>query len=161
MQVMGPRMRSRMFFVAAAILVCVANARADDAAAPAPDEVPPASGRVWFYRTAPRATPGVWQDIYLDGYARAKARPDVVYRGAVPAGQHVVKIMGNALQFELPAGGAAFIRSDVDKALFGKGIYPVLVDAETARRELQDKGVDVERPASGTAPDALSQPAAE
>ena len=150
-----------MLWVAAAMLLCVASTQADDTVAPTPQASPPASGRIWFYRTAPRSTPGVWQDIYLDGYARAKARPDMVYRGNVAAGHHVVKIMGNALEFELPDGGAVFIRADVDGALFGKGIYPVLVDAETARRELQGKGVDVDPPSTGTAPEALSQPAGE
>lgn len=161
MKAIGTRMRTRMFFAAAAILLCVANTRAEDTVAPAPEAARPASGRVWFYRTAPRSTPGVWQDIYLDGYARARARPDMVYRGDVPAGHHVVKIMGNSLQFDLPEGGAVFIRADVDGALFGKGIYPVLVDADTARRELQAKGVEVERSGPGTAPDALLQPAGE
>jgi hypothetical protein len=161
MKVIGTRLRRRMSFVAAAILLCAATTRAEDTVAPTPEAARPASGRVWFYRTAPRSTPGVWQDIYLDGYARAKARPDMVYRGDVPAGHHVVKIMGNSLQFDLPEGGAVFIRADVDGALFGKGIYPVLVDADTARRELQAKGVEAEQPGSGTAPEALSPPAAE
>lgn len=113
----------------------------DDVVAP-PSDV---TGTIWLYRVAPRSTPGVWQDIYIDGLRRARAAPGVT-RGKLSVGPHVVAIMSNKVRIVVPQDGNVFVRIDVDSAFFGKGIYPVVVDEDTARAELKSLHADVDAP---------------
>lgn len=111
----------------------------DDIIAP-PSDV---TGTVWLYRLAPRSTPGAWQDVYIDGQPRTEARPGAS-RGKLSVGNHVIDILGNKLRIIVPRDGNVFVRIEVDDALFGKGIYPMLVDEGTARTELKSIGVEVD-----------------
>lgn len=113
----------------------------DDTIAP-PSDV---TGTVWVYRVAPRATPGVWQDVFIDGRVRAEARPGATRR-RLSVGPHVVDIMTNKLRIDVPKDGRVFVRIEVDERLFGTGIYPVLVDETTARREISALGINIDAP---------------
>lgn len=50
------------------------------------------------------------------------------------------------MEFTLEKNQQVFVRFEVDPSLFGKGIYPILVDLQTAREELKSKGYDIDRP---------------
>jgi len=110
------------------------------------------TGRVCLYRTAPRITPGAWRDWILDGRWRGEIRPDRFYCKDFHVGRHVVRVAGEneKLEFTLEKDQQVFIRFEADRGLFGKGIYPILVDQQTAREELKSRGYDIDRP--GTAP---------
>lgn len=114
---------------------------------PGDDFAPPgdANGTIWLYRVAPRSTPGVWQDIFIDGQLRARAAPGVT-KGKLSAGPHVVDVMTHKLRIVVPQDGQVFVRIDVDTRWFGGGLYPVLVDEPTARAELKRLGVDPDAP---------------
>jgi hypothetical protein len=103
------------------------------------------TGTVWLYRVAPRSTPGVWQDVFIDGQPRARVAPGVT-RGRLSAQQHVVDVMTHKVRVVLPRDGHVFDRIDVDGRLFGGGLYPVLVDEPKARAELKMLGVDPDAP---------------
>jgi hypothetical protein len=105
------------------------------------------SGQVCLYRTAPRSTPGVWQEWILDGKWSGEIKPGSYYCKATHAGRHIVRvgIGDNKVEFMLEKDQQVFVRFDVDRALIGKGIYPVLVDRKTAHEEFKLMGVDLER----------------
>lgn len=114
------------------------------------------TGRVCLYRTAPRSTPGVWLDWYLDGRWRGQITPYRYYCMDTHVGRHIVRVedRNEKVEFTLEKDQQVFIRFEVPPVppLFGRGrdIYPVLVDRQTAQEEFKSKGYDLDRP--GTAP---------
>lgn len=108
----------------------------------------PDNGIVCLYRIAPRSTPGVWQEWIVDGRWSGEIRPGMYSCKTLHVGRHIVRVgIGDSkVEFSLAKDQQAFVRFDVDSALFGKGIHPVLVDQKTAHEELKLMGVDPERP---------------
>lgn len=107
------------------------------------------TGRVCLYRTAPRSTPGSWQDFILDGTWTGEIRPDKHYCKDTHVGRHIVRVgVGNKkVEFTLERDQQVFIRFEVEQ---GKDIYPILVDRQTALEELRSQGYNIDSP--GTAP---------
>lgn len=103
--------------------------------------VPPLAagmGRIWIYRTVPKGL-GLPPDIVVDDKKYDPLLPGTAYRIDVQPGVHRVMLAysKNKLEIEVTAGNDAFVRFDLDPALFGRGFYPVLVDRNTAKAELR------------------------
>lgn len=127
-------------------LVFLSGCATDDPKNYQPSSSSSDTGRVCLYRTELRHTPGFWQDWFLDGRWYGQIRPDRYYCMNIHLGRHIVRVGvgNNTVEFTLDKDQQVFVRFDVDVALFGKGIYPVLVDPQTARKELKGKGYDID-----------------
>ena len=109
-------------------------------------------GRIWFYqRTIPGYFLGSWRrlyldgqpTIYLDGQPRDRATPYEVYHVDVFTGHHEVGIKGNKVFFTVEKGQQVFIRAEEDDSIFGKRVYPILVDPQVGQEELKQKGFNI------------------
>jgi hypothetical protein len=101
-------------------------------------------GRIWIYRTAPKGL-GLPPDIVVNNKLYEALRPGTAYTIDVAPGKHQVMLAyhKDKLEIEVTAGDDAFVRFDIDHALFGRGFYPVLVVRQTAQAELhQNTGTD-------------------
>ena len=100
--------------------------------------LPADRGRIWIYRTAPKAL-GVPPDVVVDNRRYEALLPHMGYTIDVLPGVHTVTLAydEDRLDVVVQAGREFFVRFDVDPAIFGKGFYPVLVDREVAKAELR------------------------
>jgi hypothetical protein len=94
-------------------------------------------GRIWIYRTAPKGI-GVPPTIVIDGRQYEPLLHGTAYSINVVPGKHQVTLAYHEekLEVEVAAGDDAFVRFDLDPALFGRGFFPVLVERETAQVEV-------------------------
>jgi len=107
--------------------------------------IPEGRGRVWTYRVAPKGA-GVPVVASFDGRYNFYVTPHPSPYVDLPPGRHHLQLdNGNRLEFDLRVGEELFVRFDRDPSLFGKGLYPVLVDTPSGRREYKaHSGVDTE-----------------
>ena len=150
-------MRTPLALIATALIALGGCTALDDAMYPgvkdnleAPSQsvaaaIPAGQGRVWVYRLVPRSS-GVPPIASIDGRFNFYVLPTESTYADVPPGRHwVATDMGNRMEFDVAAGEEVFLRFDLDRAFFGKGLYPVRVDPAVGRREYKDHtGVDTE-----------------
>ena len=99
-------------------------------------------GRVCLYRIAPRSTPGTWMDWVLDGRWSAQIRPGAYTCMETHVGRHIVRVGGRDenLEFKLEKDQRVYIRFEVEQE---KGIYPILVEQQTAENDFKSEGWDI------------------
>ena len=93
-------------------------------------------GRIWFYRNAPRTTPGYWREILLNNKIVAEANPDRVYFVDVQPGTYEVAIDDNEVTITVEKQQHVFIKTEVSIGTWSNQFYPTLVDPNTGKNDL-------------------------
>lgn len=98
----------------------------------------PEKGRLFLYRTAPRGF-GVLNSMYINNMDVGKLEPHYAHWGDRLPGEYEISVGHpgkNKLVVNISRSEQVFVRFDVDRNIFGKGFYPVLVDKKTGRDQL-------------------------
>ena len=134
----------KLFSVAIIATTLVSCAVTDNPKDYQPVGDPTHNGQLCLYRTIPQVTMGAWQDWVLDGRWTGQIRPDRYYCGKTFVGRHIVRVgMGEEkLEFVMNNDQKIFIRFGSEGQ---KGLDPVLVDHDTALKELKMKGYENDR----------------
>jgi hypothetical protein len=137
----------KQFHILMTFLILTACATYDDPKDYQPAGASSDTGHVCLYRIAPRSTPGAWQDWTLDGSWSGRIIPGHNYCMDTFVGRHIVRVASGKenVEFTLEKDQQVFIRFDFGESLFGIGIFPILVDRQTAREDLESIGFDIDR----------------
>lgn len=99
----------------------------------------PYEGRLWIYRTAPKGI-GLLPRLYVDGRNVGELEPRTGLYADLSPGEHEISVSysgHNKLIVSIEKAQQIFVRFDLDPAIFGRGFYPVLVDRQVAREQLE------------------------